>query len=292
MANNYANILQSLNDGYTIEELPDLGIRQSEIQAFLQYIDNAGLTVDNAKALNMYSYNSETILAIKNDTKSAYEIESDIRASAAELLEQRGLTTPQINKALGFVEDVDYNRPLHQNYAEAKEFFTEHEIPKSALPTINTAIKETDTVRRAEDIVSEIDDALSKSRLSESTDLYRAIRLPGADSSNVLETLVVDNPGYTSTSPEYESSFAKYDDYNVVLKMHAPEGIHGIALEPFSDYDSVEKEVLLGANKLEVSSVSDVVNDNGNDKVLIEGEVIDYVAENSANCEVGGFEFE
>jgi len=292
MANNYANILQSLNDGYTIEQLPDLGIRQSEIQNFLQYIDEAGLTIDNAKALNMYSYNSEIILAIKNDTKSTYELESDIRASATELLEQRGLTTPQINKALGFVEDTDYNRPLYQNFAEAKEFFAEHEIPKSALPTINTAIKETDTVRRAESIVSEIDDALSKSTLSESIDLYRAIKLPRADASNVLDTLVVDNPGYTSTSPEYESSFAKYEDYNVVLKMHAPEGTHGIALEPFSDYDSVEKEVLLGANRLEVSNVSDVIDNDGNDKTLVEGEVVDCVAEASANCEVGGFELE
>lgn len=292
MPNNYSNILQQLNDGYSLEDLPHLGIRRADIQSFIQYIDEQNLTVENAKALNMYSCDSEMILAVKNETKTKTEIASTISDITTDFLEQRHLDSQSIDKVLTFVRDLDYSKPLYQNFAEAKEFAEENDIPRSSLPTIRTAIKEFDTLSRIDNIVSEIDDSMSKSTLNESVTLYRAVKIPETTDETVLDKLSLDNPGYTSTSPTYDTSFAKYPDYNVVLEMQISAGTHGIDLTPFSDYDSAESEVLIGPNKLDVSTIQSTMDHNGNEKIIVGCEVLDNSLEHTAEIENESFVFE
>ena len=45
-------VLQGLVDGYTMEELPQIGVNQSEIQGFIDAINSYNISVENAKAIN------------------------------------------------------------------------------------------------------------------------------------------------------------------------------------------------------------------------------------------------
>ena len=292
MPKNFSNILQNLNDGYNIEDLPSLGIRKIEIQDFIEYIDAHGLTIENAKALNMYSCDSEIILAVKNQTKSIDDIKDTIAGISTEFLEQRHLDGQDIDKVLSFVKGLDYDRPLYQNFEAAKEFAEENDIPRSSLPTIRTAIKEFDTVYRIDGIISEIDDVMSKSTIEDSMTLYRAIKIPDVTDETVMDKLNTNSVGYTSTSPTYETSFAKYEDYNVVIEMQIQKGTHGIDLAPFSDYDSVESEILIGPNKLEVSTIQSTIDHNGNEKIILGCEVLDNALEHTVEIENDSFVIE
>ena len=108
--------------------------------------------------------------------------------------------------------------------------------------------------------------------------LYRAVKssylekaLPeGADLSSLVGKTVSNN-GQTSTSPLYDSSFAKYDDYDTVFEIYAPEGSRGSYITELSAYDNVEQEVLLNPNDLYITNVQKgVIDKNGKTKNVLQ----------------------
>ncbi len=98
-AGNYQDILQYLADGYLIEDLSGLGVRQENIQMFLDYLKANNLTVENAKAINQYSNGSNMILSLRRGTASREDIKAGIMSDLTIGLEEKRYSRFRTNKS-------------------------------------------------------------------------------------------------------------------------------------------------------------------------------------------------
>ena len=187
-------------------------------------------------------------------------------------LQTRGLTQEQISDIEIFVGDLDFNKPLHENYDLVTKYMQEHNLPSVCFPSVCKAVKDKDSLEHIAYTISNLDDALSKTRLPQSVKLYRAIKTNGQKNPNDYIGKAMSNEGYTSTSPIYKSSFAKYNDFDTVIEIFAPKGTKGLSITRLSDYDTAEQEVLLNANDIYVfDAKSNVIDQLGNSKTVLKG---------------------
>ncbi len=161
---------------------------------------------------------------------------------------------------------------MYENYQYSKQYLAEREIPKNSFATVNSAIKHMNSLQHIDETISQLDDALSKARLPKAMKVYRAIKTKGNIDLETLNQNYANNEGYTSTSPLYDSSFAKYDDYNIVIELYAPKGTKGAYITPLSDYDTVEQEVLFSSNHIHFTDIQyGVIDKNGKSKTVVKG---------------------
>ena len=74
-----------------------------------------------------------------------------------------------------------------------------------------------------------------------------------------------------STSLLYDSSFAKYDDYDIVLEIYVPKGSRGSYITELSAYDNAEQEVLLNPNDLYITNVQKgIIDKHGKRKNVLQ----------------------
>lgn len=269
---NFQTILQCLSDGYKLDELESKGIKSQDIEKFRTMLNDYNLTVENAKALNEYSNDSNMILSIKRDSASRNDIKQGIINDLTKKLQERKIDENVINQIQKSIQELDYQRPLHENYDILKSDFNEYHIPNNCYPTINTAIKYLNSFKHIDETIKQLDDGLSKARLPQSMKLYRAIK---SNSNTDVTKLLSENKGYTSTSPIYDSSFAKYDEYDTVMELYVPKGTKGAYITPFSDYDNTEQEVLLDSNDVFFIDIqSGLIDKNGKTKNVLKGIVL------------------
>ncbi len=249
---NYQNVLRGLADGYSIEELPKHGVSPREIDEFMQILEKCNLTVENAKAINQYSNESNMILSIKRGTADKSEIKNGIRTDMMSKLQTRGLSQEQISSLENYISRLDFSKPVHENYELLSQYMQEMNISQNCYSSVCTAVKSMNSLAHIDSTLSSLDDGLSKARLPKSMKLYRAIRTNGEINPENYIGKSINNKEYTSTSPLYESSFAKYDDYDTVMEIYVPKGTQGSYITQLSDYDSEEQEVLLNSNDIYV----------------------------------------
>ncbi len=127
---NYQDILQYLADGYSIEDLLKLGVREENIQMFLDYLRSNNLTVENAKAINQYSNGSNMILSLKRGMASKEDMKNGIISELQGRLKERQIDATDIEQIKTFVQELDYSKPLHENYQYSKQYLVEQGIPQ------------------------------------------------------------------------------------------------------------------------------------------------------------------
>jgi len=272
---NFQNILQTLSDGYTIDELESQGIRRQDIDNFNDMLKDSNLTVENAMAINQYSNGSNMILSVKRGTASREEIKQGIFDDLSSKLRERRVSEDNIKKIARSVESLNYQRPNYENYGAIRETLGTEDIPSGCYTSINKSVKDLNNYHHIDETIEQLDEGLSKAQLPCSMKLYRAIRTKeGVDVTDWVGKSSY-NKGYTSTSPLYDSSFAKYDEYNTVMELYAPKGTRGVYMAPFSDYDSVEQEVLLNSNDVYFTEAqTGVIDKNGRSKTIVKGVVL------------------
>ena len=172
----YQNVLRGLADGYSIDELQQQGINFREISEFMQELDRCNLTVDNAKAINQYSNGSNMILSMKRGSSDKEQIQSGIKYDMMSKLQTRGLSQEQISNIEDYIEKLDFNRPVYENYEMVNQYMAEMNIPHSCYPSVCTAVKGMDSLEHIDTTLANLDEGLSKSRLPQSMKLYRAIK--------------------------------------------------------------------------------------------------------------------
>lgn len=272
---NFQNILQYLADDYTIDELESKGIKSQEIDKFMATLNACNLTVENVKAINQYSNGSNMILSIKRDSASRDYINQGIIDDLTSKLQERGIDEKAISKIQKSVQGLDYQRPLHENYNILRSIFSEYHIPNNCYPTINTAIKHLNSFQHIDETIKQLDDGLSKARIPQFMKLYRAVKSKTTTNVAELSSKVGENKGYTSTSPMYDSSFAKYDEYDTVMELYVPKGTKGTYINSFSDYNNTEQEVLLDSNDVFFIDIqTGVVDKNCRTKNILKGIVL------------------
>lgn len=269
---NHQNILRGLADGYSIEELKQNGVSSKEIEKFTNTLEKYNLTVENAKAINKYSNGSNMILAIKRETADRSAIQDGIRADMMGKLQTRGLSQEQISNLESYIGNLDFSKPVHENYDIISQYMKEIDIPHNCYSSVCAAVKDMDSLEHIDDTLANLDEGLSKSRLPQSMKLYRAIKTNGDINPKGYVGKNINNKGYTSTSPLYESSFAKYDDYDTVMEIYAPKGTQGSYMTQLSDYDNAEQEVLLNPNDIYIVDAQEgVIDQNGRNKTVLKG---------------------
>ena len=272
---NFQTILQYLSDGYTIDELESKGIKSIDIKKFKIMLNGCNLTVENAIAINQYSNGSNMILSVKRGSASRENIKQGIIDDLTSKLQERGIDEKVISEIQKSIQGFDYQRPLHENYYILRSIFSENHIPNNCYPTINTAIKNLNSFQHIDETIEQLDAGLSKARIPQSMKLYRAVKSKSTTNLSELSSKVGENKGYTSTSTIYDSSFAKYDEYDTVMELYVPKGTKGAYITPFSDYDSTEQEVLLDSNDVFFTDIqTGVIDKNGRTKNVLKGIVL------------------
>ena len=273
----YGDILEKLSDGYTMDELQTEGISTRKIQEFQDMLQARNLTVDGAKSIYQYSVDSNMILGVKRGvTKDT--IKDQIIQNLENSLQTRGISQSDIETMKQFIKDADYKETLHSNYDRVNEYMEQMGIQQNARVSVRSAMQSMDRCAHIDETISSLDEGLDRTNLPKSMKLYRAVKssylekaLPeGADLSSLIGKTVSNN-GQTSTSPLYDSSFAKYDDYDTVFEIYAPEGSRGSYITELSAYDNVEQEVLLNPNDLYITNVQKgVIDKNGKTKNVLQ----------------------
>ena len=277
----YSSIIQALSEDYTLGEMSSsLGISQDKIDKFKVALKDSNLTVDNVKAFNRYSSGSNMILSAKRGV-SKETISQGIDTELDSRLVEYGFPQEYISQIHDYVNGLDYSKPLHENWQATTRYLEQYGISKKYTAAINSTVMHKNSLAHLDETLSFLDQGLT-TRLPESMKLTRAVKSeylmsqlqPGEDLTNLIGRRVEEN-GYSSTSPIYDTSFAKYDDYDVVFDIYAPKGTQGISITPFSSYGTAEEEVLLNSNDLYITDVNfGVIDKNGRTKTVLKSVVL------------------
>ena len=272
----YSSIIQALSEDYTLEEMSSsLGISQDKIDNFKVALNDNNLTIDNVKAFNRYSSGSNMILSAKRGV-SRETISRGIDTELDLRLAEYGFPQEHISQIHDYVDSLDYSKPLHENWQATTKYLEQYGISKKYTAAINSTVMHKNSLAHLDETLSSLDQGLT-TRLPESMKLTRAVKSeylksqlqPGEDLTNLVGRKV-EETGYSSTSPIYDTSFAKYDDYDVVYDIYAPKGTQGTSITPFSSYGTAEEEVLLNSNDLYITDViPGVVDKNGRTKTVL-----------------------
>lgn len=277
----FSSIIQALSEDYTLDEINfSLGISQNIIDSFKDILQRNNLTVEKVKAFNRYSSGSNMILSAKRgiprDTiLQGIDAELDLR------LAKYGFSKEHISQIHNYVNALDYSKPLHENFQVMKSFLKQYEISKKYSAVINSTVVHKNSFAHLDETLSSLDKSLT-TKLPESMKLTRAIKgkylvkylKPGEDLTSLIGTKI-EETGYTSTSPIYDTSFAKYDDYDVVYDIYVPKGTQGTSITPFSSYGTAEEEILLNSNDLYIIDViPNVVDKNGRIKTVLKSIIL------------------
>lgn len=272
----YSSIIQALSEDYTLEEMStSLGISQDKIDSFRDALQDNNLTVDNVKAFNRYSSGSNMILSAKRGV-SRETISQGIDAELDSRLAKYGIPQEHISQIHDYVNGLDYSKPLHENWQATTGYLEQYGVPRKYTAAINSTVMHKNSLAHLDETLSSLDQGLT-TRLPESMKLTRAVKgeylmsqlQPGEDLTSLIGRRI-EETGYSSTSPIYDTSFAKYDDYDVVYDIYAPKGTQGTSITPFSSYGTAEEEVLLNSNDLYITDVvPGVVDKNGRTKTVL-----------------------
>ncbi|MGN1000884.1 MAG: hypothetical protein ACI4OG_02995 [Bacilli bacterium] len=272
----YSSIIQALSEDYTLDEMSSsLGISQDKIDSFKSILQGNNLTVDNVKAFNRYSCGSNMILSAKRGVPRE-TISQGIDAELDSRLTEYGFPQEHIQQIHDYVNGLDYSKPLHENWQATTSYLEQYGIPKKYTAVINSTVMHKNSLVHLDETLSSLDQGLT-TRLPESIKLTRAVKgeylmsqlQPGEDLTSLIGRKI-EETGYSSTSPVYDTSFAKYDDYDVVYDIYAPKGTQGTSITPFSSYGTAEEEVLLNSNDLYITDViSGVIDKNGRTKTVL-----------------------
>lgn len=273
----HGNLLQKLSDGYTMDELQAQGISGKEIQEFEDMLQEKNLTVDGAKAIYQYSVESNMILGVKRGiTKDT--IKGQIMQDLEDSLQARDVPHDDIEKIKEFIKNADYQETLHSNYDRANEYMEQIGIQPKARVSARSAMQSMDRCEHIDETISSLDEGLGRTNLPKSMKVYRAVKsnylesaLSNGEDLNSLVGKTVSNNGQTSTSPLYDSSFAKYDNYDTVFEIYVPEGSRGSYITELSAYDNSEQEILLNPNDLYITNVQQgIIDKNGKTKNVLQ----------------------
>lgn len=277
----YSSIIQALSEDYTLDEMNfSLGISQNKINSFKDILQRNNLTIDNVKAFNRYSSGSNIILSAKrgipkNTILQGIDAELDLR------LTEYGFSKEHISQIHDYVNALDYSKPLHENWQAMKKYLEQYGISKKYVAVINSTVMHKNSLAHLDETLSALDQGLT-TKLPKSMKLTRAVKgeylvsylKPGEDLTSLIGTKI-EETGYTSTSPIYDASFAKYDDYDVVYDIYVPKGTQGTSITPFSSYDAAEEEILLNANDLYIIDViPNVIDKNGRIKTVLKSIIL------------------
>lgn len=229
-----------------------------EKDAVKQACDKHNVDPAEAVALTLWAHDSTPIVQYARDKTTRYYVQQELESLQQRLVE-KGMSNGKAFDVCSNLQFCDCSRPLMEVYAEqAAPCDKDFRLPICAT-ILNLHI-----AANAPTILDLLNSALEKHRLDSDLTVYRAVK-------HEPVTSLVEACWPTSTSKTEEASFAKYEQYPTVYKMHVPAGTPCMDISDFSHYDDAEQEMLLGAHQMIPTQAY-----NRNGKTYIEGCVIPY----------------
>lgn len=227
-----------------------------EKAAVKQALDKHNVELPEAVALTLWSHDSTPIVQYARDKKTSYYVQQELESLHKRLV-KKGMSNDKAYEVCSELRFCDCSRPL-------MEVYTEQAAPydKQFRLSICATILNLHIAANAPTILNLLNSALAKHILDSDLTVYRAVK-------HEPVTSLVEAFWPTSTSKTEDASFAKYEQYPTVYKMHVPAGTPCMDISDFSLYDNVEQEMLLGAHQMIPTHAY-----NRNGKTYIEGYVV------------------
>ena len=262
---NFIRVLEMLRDGYTHEDIQLKYPKQFE--QFQSKLDEMNLSIGEAKAINQYTEGSDMINSYKRGLATKQEIKDGFIEKLTESLVNYGLKEENIPQIEKYISNFDYEQPLYKIFEKARADLNKANYPSSMEASICTGIRDFSKLHNIDSTIEQLDSAMQKSKIPESTKVYRAI--------SSKDGIFRSENAYSSTSPLQAASFDKYKDMDVLMELYVPKGTRGLDISSFSDYGDVEQEVLLGSNDMYFTNIQrNVIGEDGKSKTIIKGLVL------------------
>ena len=269
----FFDIISAISDGYSIGEIISvLLIKKSKVDEFINYISSVDLGIDEVRALNKYTTDSNMLLSRKIGIPKEKIYNSILNKYDTKIVDFL-IEEEKIKKIRTFIIDLDYSLPLYKNYGKTISYLDELNIDKDYDLSILNIVKNLDSYYNIDKTLKDLDSAL-KIRLDSSIVVYRGVKekvlLENNDNIEELLGQKIGGNYYSSTALLYDESLAKDDDYNVIFEIYVPYGTEAVYLKPFSLKNNKTEELLLNENDLYVTDIDKNYQDkNGNKKILI-----------------------
>ena len=284
-----------------INQLTD-ELEKIQVNNFESFNESASTTAGTANAKSSISFSQDRTEAIKQMSKHYGDAGSNIndmllqQNSIDEILSKlNGKEKIEFQKFLANTREGQYISNLSNEEIRAMTTYTSGEYRKINEMLRNKHISGSINNVDSRTLINNIDSAIKKyGGLEESTRLYRAVNtsaftlqkssyrrlFKGIDVKDlnqvysvlkVLEGKKFGDLGYMSTSPGYSTSFAKYQEFPIILDIAAEEGASGAYINQISKYYNNENEFLLSRDtKLQMVEVMPPAKDiNGLEKIVI-----------------------
>ena len=273
-----------------------------KVNSFESLKESSARTVGPEKAKSSISFSQDRAEAIKEMSKHYGDAGSNIndmflqQNSIDEILNKlNGQEKIEFQKFLANTREGQYISSLSNEEIRAMTTYTGGEYRKINEMLRNKHISGSINNVDSRTLINNMDSAIKKyGGLEEATRLYRAVNTSAftlqkssyrrlfkginvKDLDQVYSVLKVlegkkfGDLGYMSTSPGYSTSFAKYQEFPIILDIAAEEGASGAYINQISKYYNNENEFLLSRNtKLEMVEVMPPAKDiNGLEKIVI-----------------------
>ena len=273
-----------------------------KVNSFESLKESSARTVGSEKAKSSISFSQDRAEAIKEMSKHYGDAGSNIndmflqQNSIDEILNKlNGQEKIEFQKFLANTREGQYISSLSNEEIRAMTTYTGGEYRKINEMLRNKHISGSINNVDSRTLINNMDSAIKKyGGLEEATRLYRAVNTSAftlqkssyrrlfkginvKDLDQVYSVLKVlegkkfGDLGYMSTSPGYSTSFAKYQEFPIILDIAAEEGASGAYINQISKYYNNENEFLLSRNtKLEMVEVMPPAKDiNGLEKIVI-----------------------
>lgn len=268
----YTAIFNALADGYNINEIKN--VKPEKINEFLNILKENNITIGQAIALNKYCVGSNMILGAKRGVKKE-KIRSTIINDLIMSLKTHYTSIGDTSDLLiNYVKELgDFDKPLYVLYDQVKEYAYDLGLEYCPVP-VRSAIMHLYDLSRLDMTIQNLDEVLSRP-LNESLILWRAIKSDNLDKYKLINDLVkTSEDGYSSTSPIYGTSFAKYPEYEIVFEYYVPYGTEGMSVSPFSLYGGEEEELLLNSCDIYMYSSQMIRDENDLIKQVVKALVL------------------
>lgn len=213
----------------------------AEWQVVQQVLAQCNVSINEAVALNIWSSDPKPLQEQLKQGNTYRYVSQTLDALATQLWYK----TPdgeEVRHVLETLQNICYK---DKSLAELYEVGRRLAMP-GMTTLILSAMRKIHIAVNAENIIAHIYSAMYKNPIQDDIIVYRTIQEKAVGTS-------VTNCGFVSTSRTKEASFIKYPGYNTLFELTIPQSTHCIDITPFSNYDTVESEVLLPPNVITVT---------------------------------------
>lgn len=220
----------------------DEALTKAELELVHKTIAQHNVSIHEALALYIWS-SCSTPLQEQLKCGNTYNYVTHVSNQLASQLWCLASDGEEVRCVLEALQNVCYaDKTIAELYAFGKQI-----APNKHMQTpILSAMRNIHIAVNANTIIAKLRTAIQKNSNSTPLTVYRAMKEP-------VEGNEIITRGLMSTSLTEEASFAKYDEYKTVLKIHVPPGVQCVDVAPFSVYDVVESEVLFPPNVIRIT---------------------------------------